>query len=137
VDPNGPILQKPHAAHTTWDYLCHCSKTSLETQIVSPSFVRQMRDPNLIALWKNALDFLRRSEHWVMIGYGFPDEDIAVRALFTRAFSSRRELPLHISVFQRGPTALINYESFFQKGSLNYLDGELELLLDHWKARKT
>ena len=48
------------------DNQCHCSETRLEAQIVSLSFVREMREPNLIAVWKSALDFLREADHWII-----------------------------------------------------------------------
>ena len=132
VHPNAPIASVAFVRKTTPANTCHCSATRLEPQIVSPSFVRQMRDPNLIAVWKDALDFLRKSDHWVMIGYGFPDEDVAVRALFARAFSSRDEQP-HISVVQLDKAAEVNYESFFKNESFTYLTGGLNLLLSRWE----
>ena len=62
---------------------CHCGHAKLEVQIVSPSFVRETRDPNLIGVWRCALEWLREAEDWVIVGYSFPDEDMNIRALFT------------------------------------------------------
>jgi hypothetical protein len=134
VNPNGPISRIAFQKDGDWSNECHCSKTRLEAQIVSPSFVREMREPNLIAVWKNALDLLRKSDHWVIIGYSFPDEDVGIRALFTRAFGSR-ERPPQIWVVQRDEGALLNYQSFFPETSLHYLTGGLELLLRRWSEK--
>jgi NAD-dependent SIR2 family protein deacetylase len=65
INPNGPISWTASDEKASDDNLCHCSETRLEAQIVSPSFVRQMRDPNLIAVWNSALEFLRASDYWV------------------------------------------------------------------------
>ncbi len=129
INPNAPIawLDRPGAK---WrGNTCHCTDTRLEAQIVSPSFVRELRDPNLVSVWKSALDLLRQSDHWIIIGYGFPDEDVAVRALFTRAFGSRPK-PTRVSVVQFDDGPRVNYESFFPEGTLEYYVGGLELLLE-------
>lgn len=75
---------------------------------LSPSFVREIREPNLVAVWKNALDFLRGSDHWIIIGYSFPDEDVGIRALFTRAFGAivMRPRPLAVRQVQTAPRRL-------------------------------
>lgn len=96
--------------------------------MVSPSFVRQFREPNPIAIWKNALDYLRQSDRWIIIGYSFPDEDVGVRALFTRALGSKRRPP-KITVIQLDESSKLNYESFFPPASLQFLTGGLALLL--------
>jgi hypothetical protein len=94
----------------------------LEAQIVSPSFLRSVRDPNLLATWRNALDLMRESEHWLIIGYGFADEEVAIRALITRALSSR-EKPPRVSVAKSSQKALPNYESFFPNDKFQYYTG--------------
>jgi hypothetical protein len=132
VNPSGPISWKSFAPRSGWANQCHCSATRLEAQIVSPSFIREMHEPNLIAVWKNTLDFLRGAGHWIIIGYGFPDEDVGIRALFTRAFGSHGAFP-RISVVQLDDKARLNYESFFPDDALRYLTGGLDLLIDRWK----
>src|SRR5437868_2119286 len=118
---------------TDYTSTCHCSGTRLEAQVISPSFVRDMRAPNLASVWKSALDFLREAEEWIVIGYSFPDEDVALRALFTRAFGTNGRNP-RITVVQLDDKARVNYTSFFPKRSLTYLTGGLDLLLDRLKA---
>ncbi len=132
INPHEPTAWLGAEVETFTDNQCHCSDTRLEAQIVSPSFVRDMRGPNLIAVWKNALDLLREADQWIVIGYSFPDEDVAIRALFTRAFGSKSRRP-RVTVVQRGDDARVNYESFFPGDSLRYLTGGLDLLLDRWK----
>jgi hypothetical protein len=58
-------------------------------QIVSPSFVRDIRSANLSSVWQSALDWLRLADDWIIIGYSFPDEDLNIRSLFARARFSR------------------------------------------------
>jgi hypothetical protein len=72
---------------------------------------------------------MRESDQWLIIGYGFPDEDVAIRALFTRAFSSRSDRP-RVSVVQLDQQALPNYASFFPDDKFQYYSGGLQLLLE-------
>lgn len=109
---------------------CHCGHSKLDVQIVSPSFVREMRDPNLIAVWRGALEWLREAEDWLIVGYSFPDEDMNIRALFTRALASRKTSP-HVTVVQHGVNeqTRVRYETFFPSEILSYLTGGLEAFL--------
>ena len=136
INPDGPIALLADAEGEDWDNECHCSDTQLEPQIVSPSFVREMREPNLIAIWKNALDFLREADHWLMVGYSFPDEDVAIRALMTRAYGAKRNRHPIVSVVQLDDGARVNYESFFPPTTVKYCTGGFGLLLDRAKARR-
>lgn len=68
---------------------CYCGHAPLRTVLVAPSFVRDIRDTNLLAVWKNTLELLRTADHWIIIGYSFPPEDIAIRSLFMRAYQGR------------------------------------------------
>lgn len=36
---------------------------------------------------------MRRAEKWVIIGYSFPPEDIAIRSMFQRAYSASVQKP--------------------------------------------
>lgn len=109
---------------------CHCGHAKLEVQIVSPSFVREMRSPNLISVWQQALNWLRRSDDWIVIGYSFPDEDLNIRSLFTRAFASRESPPFITAVqFGTNEQTRIRYEAFFPSKQLTFLNGGLEVFL--------
>jgi len=109
---------------------CHC-KQKLEVQIVSPSFVREMRAPNLLSVWQRALDWLRSSNVWIIVGYSFPDEDLNIRSLFTRALASLPIKP-QVTVIQRGndDETRMRYQAFFPKGKLTFLSGGLDVFLD-------
>jgi hypothetical protein len=90
-----------------------------------------MREPNLFATWKAALDGLRQADQWIIVGYSFPDEDLGVRALFTRAYGSRSKPP-RICVVQRDESSLQRYEAFFEPDKLLYATGGLSEFLDAW-----
>jgi hypothetical protein len=126
INPDAPISMLAGSGFSWRGNVCHCSNTLLEAQIVSPSFLRSVRDPNLIATWRNALDLLRESDHWLVIGYSFPDEDVAIRAMFTRAYA----VGTRISVVQFDEKSLPNYQSFFPVDRFEYHTGGLQLLLD-------
>lgn len=132
IDPLSPMALFTSGKESAWYAKCHCSETQLETQLVSPSFIREMREPNLVAIWKSTLDFLREADRWIIIGYSFPDEDMGIRALFTRAFGSKQSRP-KISVVQLNDDARVNYESFFPGRSVQYFTGGLSVLLDRWQ----
>jgi hypothetical protein len=134
VNPWGPIWVQAFKAATDTSNVCHCSSTRLEVQIVSPSYVREMREPNLLSIWKSALDELRAADEWLIVGYSFPDEDLAVRALFTRAYGSREHRP-HITVVQRDEAAFSRYDAFFAPEALTYCVGGLEGFLGEWRRR--
>ena len=57
--------------------------------IVSPSFVRDVRDPILLEIWRNALGALRRAERWFIVCYSLPPEDVAIRSMLLRAYTGR------------------------------------------------
>jgi hypothetical protein len=131
IDPDGPIW---HQAFRKSDYdsSCICNDSQqLEAVIVSPSFVRSTRGGNIAAVWKNALDVLRLANEWLIIGYSFPDEDLAIRALFTRAYGARSRLP-HITVIQRGEQSRTRYAGFFRPEHLNFCSGGLEEFAIRW-----
>ncbi len=109
---------------------CHCGHAKLEVQIVSPSFVREVRAPNLISVWQQALNWLRKADDWIVIGYSFPDEDLNIRSLFTRALASRKTLP-YVTAIQLGKNDQIRmrYEAFFPPGQITFLTGGLEVFL--------
>lgn len=109
---------------------CHCSYAPLRSVIIAPSIVRDIRDVNLLECWKNAIEFLRTATEWIIIGYSFPPEDIAIRSLFLRAYNARKIPPL-IRVIQKGENRTVSarYRLFFPHCS--YETGGLEAFLDN------
>ena len=79
---------------------CNCGAL-LKSLLVTPSIVRDIRDPSLLAVWNASLEDLRRADEWVIIGYSLPSEDVAIRSLLLRAFHLRENEDLKIHVVSR------------------------------------
>jgi hypothetical protein len=96
------------------DTECHCGGFPLRSVIIAPSLVRDIRNVNLLEVWKTALEYLRSAEEWIIIGYSFPGEDLGIRSLFVRAFQAR-EVPPRVVVVQHGndPKTRANYRLLF------------------------
>lgn len=110
---------------------CHCSGAKLEPQIVSPSFVRQMDDLNLLNVWNQAQNLLREASHWVFVGYSMPEEDVAIRSMFTRALNFKKTKPT-ITIIQRSDEALPKYELLFGSDRLQFVTGGFGEFLRAW-----
>lgn len=106
---------------------CHCNHAPLRSVIVAPSIVRDIRDVNLLECWKSAVEFLRTAEEWIIVGYSFPSEDIAIRSLFLRAYHARATPPA-VHVVQKGDALLPRYRLFFP--DCTYESGGLEAFID-------
>jgi len=64
---------------------CDCEGL-LRSVLVTPSLVRDVREPNLLSIWNAAIEDLRSATHWVFIGYSLPQEDVSIRSLLLRAY---------------------------------------------------
>lgn len=133
INPEVDIAVYAYERRNKLSNSCHCGHARLEVQIVSPSFVREMRAPNLITVWQQALDWLRQASDWIIIGYSFPDEDLNIRSLFTRALASGKKPPPHVTAIQLGGEQQIRtrYEVFFPQDRLTFLEGGLNMFLDN------
>jgi NAD-dependent SIR2 family protein deacetylase len=80
---------------------CHCGYRPLRHVIVAPSFVRDVRDPILLEIWRNALQALREADRWIIVGYSLPPEDVAIRSLFLRAYHRPRNQRPEVVVVQK------------------------------------
>ena len=80
---------------------CHCGYRPLRHVIVAPSFVRDVRDPILLEIWRNALEALREAARWIIVGYSIPPEDVAIRSMFLRAYHRQDNRPPEIVVIQK------------------------------------
>ena len=67
---------------------CHCGHAPLRPLIVSPSYVRDVRDTSIREIWRSAQEALRLSDVWIFAGYSLPAEDVAIRSLINRAHMS-------------------------------------------------
>jgi NAD-dependent SIR2 family protein deacetylase len=112
---------------------CHCGYEPLRPVIVAPSLVRDVRDANLLQVWRSALETMRRADEWIIIGYSMPAEDIAIRSLFLRAYHGRHTPP-KVTVVQRGcdPKTFTSYGLLFSgmDPSRDYRQGGLEKYLE-------
>jgi NAD-dependent SIR2 family protein deacetylase len=115
---------------------CDCGHR-LRAALVAPSFVRDIRDVNLLEVWKAAFDYLRRADQWIVIGYSFPPEDIAIHSLFLRAHQGRptkrngeKRPPPAIRVIQDKEDAktTARYKLFFPNCTFEY--GGTEAFID-------
>jgi NAD-dependent SIR2 family protein deacetylase len=108
---------------------CHCGFRPLRAVLVAPSFVRRYRDRNILSIWRSAQEALRLATRWVVVGYSFPAEDVALRSLFLRAMLARKRAP-KIEVVNLGGDALVRYRQLFpdchftSDGLRAFLDGE-------------
>ncbi len=131
INPLVDIAIYAYERQHTFSNKCHCGHGKLEVQIVSPSFVREMRAPNLASIWQHALNWLRSADDWIVIGYSFPDEDLNIRSLFTRAVASRHNPPQVTAVqFGTSEQTRMRYEAFFPTGKLTFLTSGLQVFLD-------
>lgn len=113
INIEGPIALR--ASEKTWDgNTCHCGHARLVPVIVSPSLARNVSDTNLKYVWNSAVESLRTSSEWFVIGYSFPMEDLNIRSIFTRAINAHESKP-RINVIQLGDEAKDRYKSLFGK----------------------
>ena len=115
VNTSGPIAELGFAEQINNSNTCHCGYAPLRTVIIAPSLVRDIRDVSLLESWKSALEYLRTATEWIIIGYSFPPEDIAIRSLFLRAYNGRDTPPPSVRVIQKDENraALARYQLFF------------------------
>lgn len=82
---------------------CVCGHGPVRAVIVAPSMVRTIHDPNLLTIWRSALEAMRIADEWIIAGYSLPPEDIAIRSILLRAYygRGRKRKPPTIRVIQR------------------------------------
>jgi hypothetical protein len=100
--------------------------------IVALSLVRDVRDPILLEIWRNALESLRQADEWVIVGYSLPPEDLAIRSMFLRASRRREIAPPRVVVVQKGESARTRYQLLFPEHT--YVTGGLAGYLDSREA---
>jgi hypothetical protein len=82
---------------------CVCGHGPVRAVIVAPSMVRTIHDPNLLTIWRSALEALRVADRWIIAGYSLPPEDLTIRSILLRAYygRGRKRKPPTIQVIQR------------------------------------
>ena len=81
---------------------------------------------------------LRLAKRWVIVGYSFPAEDLAIRSLLLRAYRGREEgMPLpEILVIQRKKNEALSarYTAIFPEAKFQWTG--LEAFLKSWENRR-
>lgn len=96
------------------DNCCHCGHGKLSLMLITPSYVRDVREANLLTIWRNALELLRTSDNWVMVGYSLPPDDVNIRSMLMRAAQGRRRPPKVTVVLDRElPEVTARYQLLF------------------------
>jgi hypothetical protein len=104
INTTGSIFQQAFREDKIdYNNTCVCGHGPVRAVIVAPSMVRSIQDPNLLTIWRAALESMRTAKEWVIAGYSLPPEDIAIRSIFIRAYHGRgrKNKPPKIRVVQR------------------------------------
>lgn len=133
INPHGNIIHNAFRKKIDSANTCHCGNAPLKSLIVAPSFEREMRDPNLLHVWKSSVQALRQADELVMIGYSLPAEDLAIKSLLIRAKNGRRNKwePGNFKIVQFGNASLPTYELFYGRENFEYMDKGLEDFLNN------
>ena len=119
VNPVGDIAPVAFVPKRSTHNSCHCGYSPLRMHIVAPSYARLVQDPNLREIWKASLQALREADEWIIVGYSFPPEDLAIRSMFTRAYHGRFTgnivpRPPKVTVIQSGDESKSRYTTYFR-----------------------
>jgi hypothetical protein len=121
-NPWGQIAFRAFRDEIDLNNTCVCGDgVKLQLHIVAPSIVREIRDANLLSVWRSAHEWLRNADDWFIIGYSLPPEDLAIRSLLIRAYAGRKEKP-HVTIVQHGNGDRARYELLFP-GCTYHADG--------------
>jgi len=90
VNTVGSIIRQAYREDKV-DYsnTCVCGHGPVRAVIVAPSMIRSIHDPDLLTIWRSALEAMRVADEWIVAGYSLPAEDIAIRSILLRAYHSR------------------------------------------------
>lgn len=130
INPYGSIVGLAFQERATANNTCICSDSlRLKSVLVAPSLVRDIRDSNLLQIWKAALEAIRTADRIIFIGYSLPAEDLAIKSIVMRALNGRDKSPApEVHVVQYGTAAKPNYENIFGKGIKYYSKGLQEYI---------
>ena len=126
INQLGSIVHEAFKQESGYGNTCICSNSlRLKSVLVSPSLVRDIRDSNLLQIWKAALEAIRTADKLVFFGYSLPAEDLAIKSIIMRGINGRRSSQdLKIEVIQKGFDAQNNYLNLFGN-TLKYYEDEL------------
>lgn len=124
INPHGTIAHLAFSEQIGDYNTCVCNDHLwLKPVLVAPSLVRDIRDPNLLQIWKAATEAIRTADRVIFIGYSLPPEDLAIKALLLRGINGRRGRDLEVEVVQLGIAAKANYVNMFGHGVQYHEDG--------------
>lgn len=114
INPTVSIFEGAYSSRFREESSCACGHWPLSPLLVAPSMVREVRDPSLLSIWQATLEALRRASRWIVVGYGLPPEDLAIRSMLIRAFRTAAREP-RIEVYEKGlqPTVELRYRVLF------------------------
>ena len=128
INPFGSIVHQEFREEKDDSNICICNKEMrLKSVLVAPSIVRDIRDSNLLQIWKGALEAIRTADKIIMIGYSLPAEDLAIKSIILKGINGRagNNMP-QLEVVQFGEQAKPNYQNIFGnvfKAANYYKDG--------------
>ena len=126
-NPVGPIAHQAFRHQLDEHNTCHCNeRLKLELHIVAPSLVRDIRDANLLGVWRSATEWMRLAERWIIVGYSLPPEDLAIQSLLLRAYAGANPKP-EVIIVQSTTNEETRYRMLF--GECDYRTGGFELFL--------
>ncbi len=127
INPYGSIAHQPYRENTDANNTCFCNhQLKLQSVLVAPSVIRDIRDSNLLQIWRAATDAIRLADKIVFVGYSLPDEDFAIQTLISRGINGRNNSKKpEIIVVQHGDVALPKYQNLFGK-KITYISKGLE-----------
>jgi hypothetical protein len=107
VNTTGSIVEQAFREDKVdYNNTCICGHGPVRAVLVAPSMVRSVREPNLLTIWRSALESLRIADEWLIAGYSLPPEDIAIRSILLRARHGRGKRPApRVRVVQWQPDA--------------------------------
>ena len=122
INPEGNIAFQVYREQIDSGNTCTCSdELKLKSVLVAPSIVRDIRDSNLLQVWKGAMESIRTADEIVFVGYSLPPEDLAIKSIIVRGLNGRCGKPApRITVVQWKDDARPNYTNLFGK-DINYL----------------
>lgn len=130
IHPDGSTAFQAFREQIDDDNTCECNdRLKLKTVLVTPSIVRDIRDSNLLQIWKASTEAIRTADKLIFVGYSLPAEDLAIKALVMRGVNGRsKNRNLSVEVVQLGEDAKPNYMNLFGRDIKYYCNGLPEYL---------
>jgi len=126
INPDGSIVSLAFTDKVEDYNTCVCSEfLRLKSVLVAPSIVRDIRDSNLLQIWKASMEAVRTADQLIFVGYSLPGEDLAIKSVIMRGLNGRdKSKPLKVEVVQHGDAAKPNYLNLFGN-QIKYYSGGL------------